>query len=331
VRRPLPTVHLRALMPVIVVVGISAALLLPRPGDGTRALPPAVSVPVPQEDFRPVVIEGGRLPRPAGLESTFASSLASPVDRSITHELRNIDADIAKTVAARPAPTSPKRSALRAAARPPSGPTHVVVAGDTLWTIARRHSASLAAIQRWNTGIEAYGLVAGQRILVPGGSAMSAGPRPAAPRPAKGAGSGAPRAMTPRATTPRPAASPVGSTRTHVWPLAVRGVITTHFSGAHLGIDIAAPMGTPVRAIAAGTVVWAGWKDNGGGNVVVIQHHDGMRSTYNHTSEIDVAVGAQVAGGQTIARVGSTGWSTGPHLDVRIEMDGRFVDPLAVL
>jgi murein DD-endopeptidase MepM/ murein hydrolase activator NlpD len=108
-------------------------------------------------------------------------------------------------------------------------------------------------------------------------------------------------------------------------------VITTRFSGAHLGIDIAAPMGTPVRAIAAGTVIWAAWKDNGGGNVVVIQHQEGMRSAYNHTSEIDVAVGAQVAGGQTIARVGSTGWSTGPHLDVRIEMDGRFVDPLAVL
>jgi LysM repeat protein len=219
VRRPLPTVHLRALMPVIVVVGIGAALLVPRPGEGTRALPPAVSVPVPQEDFRPVVIEGGRLPRPAGLESTFASSLASPVDRSITHEIRNIDADIAKTVARRPTPARPKRAAVRAVVRPPSGPTHVVVAGDTLWTIARRHSASLAAIQRWNTGIEAYGLVSGQRILVPGGSSMPAVPSRAAPRPAKGAGSGAPRAATPRPTTPRTAQPPVGSTRTHVWPL----------------------------------------------------------------------------------------------------------------
>lgn len=105
-------------------------------------------------------------------------------------------------------------------------------------------------------------------------------------------------------------------------------MITTGFSAAHPGIDIAASMGTPVRAVAAGTVIWAGWKDNGGGYVVVIRHPDGMRSTYNHNSEIGVAVGAQVTRGQTIARVGSTGWSTGPHLDVRIEMDGQFVDPL---
>jgi murein DD-endopeptidase MepM/ murein hydrolase activator NlpD len=229
---------------------------------------------------------------------------------------------------------------VRAALRPPSGPTHVVVAGDTLWTIARRHSASVAAIERWNTGIETYGLVSGQRILVPGGSSMPAAPSPAKPRPGKVVGSGAPQATTPRAIP-----SPAGTTRNHVWPLAIRGVITQEFGCTgfpseppvgdcahfHQGIDIAAPMGTPVRAIAAGTVIWAGWKDNGGGNVVVIQHPDGMRSTYNHTSEIDVAVGARVSGGQTIARVGSTGWSTGPHLDVRIEMDGRFVDPLTVL
>lgn len=65
--------------------------------------------------------------------------------------------------------------------------------------------------------------------------------------------------------------------------------------------------------------------------MVVIRHSDGMRSTYNHNSRVDVAVGERLAAGQTIARVGSTGWSTGPHLDVRIEMDGRFVDPLEVL
>lgn len=307
--------HLRALTPLIVVVGIGAALLVPRPGEGTRALPPAVAAPVPEEEFRSVVIEA----RPRAAEP--GSPFASPIARSATRQVRNIDADMTEADALRAGPASPKPMTFRAPVRPPRGPTHVVVAGDTLWTIARRHSASLAAIQRWNTGVEAYKLVSGQRILVPSGSAMRALPSPAAPRPAKAATSRAPRATPPAAR----------STIDHVWPLAVRGTITRQFSAAHLGIDIAAPIGTPVRAVAAGTVIWAGWKDNGGGFVVVIRHLDGMRSTYNHNSKVDVAVGQRVAAGETVARVGSTGWSTGPHLDVRIEMDGRFVDPLVVL
>jgi hypothetical protein len=320
VHRRLPTVRLRALVPVIAVAGISAALLVPRPGEGMKALPPAVSVPIPQEDFRPVVIDAR--PRLGGA----VLPIASPSAPAAKPWARNIDAGTAERVAPRPAPAGPKPILVRAPARPPKGLTHVVVAGDTLWTIARRHSASIAAIQRWNTSVDAYGLMSGQRILVPGGSAMPVLPSPAAPRPAKAATSGALRATTPRAT-PQPARSTVD----HAWPLAVRGTITRQFSPAHLGIDIAAPIGTPVRAVAAGTVIWAGWKDNGGGFVIVIRHPDGMRSTYNHTNRVDVIAGERVAAGQTIARVGSTGWSTGPHLDVRIEMDGRFVDPLDVL
>ncbi len=56
-----------------------------------------------------------------------------------------------------------------------------------------------------------------------------------------------------------------------------------------------------------------------------------LQSYYNHNSKVVVNVGDEVGKGQTIARVGSTGWATGPHLDVRIEMNGRFVDPLALL
>ena len=88
--------------------------------------------------------------------------------------------------------------------------------------------------------------------------------------------------------------------------------------------------GHPVRAIAAGKVTWAGWKDNGGGYVVVIRHPDGMVSTYNHNTDVAVARGESVRAGQDIARVGATGWATGPHLDLRIEMDGRLINPLKV-
>lgn len=161
-------------------------------------------------------------------------------------------------------------------------------------------------------------LAVGRVIRVPGGRPM---PK-ATPKP------------TPRSTTrsaASQAATPVRNRgMTHRWRLPVRGVVTTRFSGAHPGIDISAPAGTSVRAIAAGTVVFAGWRNNGGGYVVVLRHPDGMRSTYNHNQSVVVAAGARVKAGQRIARLGSTGRSTGPHLDLRIEMGGRFVNPLAL-
>ena len=216
--------------------------------------------------------------------------------------------------------------------RRPVGPTrvawtvHIVRAGESLWSIAAAHGASLAAVLRWNPRAVARRLVSGERILVPGGSPM-ARVRPAAPRrsaasPSLGARSGRSPAL--------PSPTPAPTSGAYRWPLPIDGLLTTRFSGAHLGIDIAAPSGTPVLAIAAGTVVWAGWKDNGGGNVVVIEHRDGAISTYNHNRAVAVRVGQRVARGQTIAWVGATGWATGPHLDFRIEIDGRFIDPLTV-
>jgi Membrane-bound metallopeptidase len=86
-----------------------------------------------------------------------------------------------------------------------------------------------------------------------------------------------------------------------------------------------------VRAIAGGTVAFAGWKNNGGGYVVVIRHAGGMISTYNHNQSLAVRAGQQVIAGQWIARLGSTGNSTGPHLDLRVEMGGQLVDPLRFL
>ncbi|MBW1595537.1 M23 family metallopeptidase [Streptomyces sp. JJ38] len=84
-------------------------------------------------------------------------------------------------------------------------------------------------------------------------------------------------------------------------------------SGKHSGIDFAARTGTPVKSVAAGTVVTAGW---GGayGNNIVVKHNDGTYTQYGHLSAIGVSVGQQVGVGQEIGKVGSTGNSTGPHL-----------------
>ena len=95
----------------------------------------------------------------------------------------------------------------------------------------------------------------------------------------------------------------------------------------HLAVDYGAPIGTPVRAVADGVVTQAGW--NGGyGLSIMLRHARGYETMYNHLSKIDVRRGDRVRQRQVIARVGSTGLSTGPHLDYRVRKAGTFVNPL---
>jgi murein DD-endopeptidase MepM/ murein hydrolase activator NlpD len=120
--------------------------------------------------------------------------------------------------------------------------------------------------------------------------------------------------------------------------LPVQGPITTDFAtrrsyngrypqGNHLGTDIAAAMGTPVQAPAAGVVVFAAASPVRG-NVLVLDHGAGVYSTYAHLQSFAVPVGAEVATGETIGRVGSTGLSTGPHLHWEIHVNQAAVEPL---
>ena len=101
-----------------------------------------------------------------------------------------------------------------------------------------------------------------------------------------------------------------------------------HTRQLHTGIDIGAPWGAPVEAAADGTVIYAGWM-TGYGNVVVLDLGSGLSSIYAHLSSYLVRVGEAVHRGQVIARVGSTGWSTGPHLHFEMRQDGQPYDPLA--
>ena len=101
-----------------------------------------------------------------------------------------------------------------------------------------------------------------------------------------------------------------------------------HRRALHTGIDIAAPWGATVEAAESGTVLYVGWM-TGYGNVVVLNHGNGISTVYAHLSSYSVHAGDTVHRGQVIARVGSTGWSTGPHLHFEVRQDGQPTDPLA--
>lgn len=96
----------------------------------------------------------------------------------------------------------------------------------------------------------------------------------------------------------------------------------------HLAVDYAAPTGAPVRAVADGVVESAGL-EGGNGLSITLRHARGYKTMYNHLSKISVRPGRRVRQRQVIGRVGSTGLSTGPHLDYRVIKHGRFVNPLS--
>jgi murein DD-endopeptidase MepM/ murein hydrolase activator NlpD len=100
-----------------------------------------------------------------------------------------------------------------------------------------------------------------------------------------------------------------------------------HIARPHEGIDVTAPMGSPIEAPAAGVVTDAGW-ESGYGNTVTIDHGYGIVTKFAHASKLLVRAGQRVSRGQRIALVGNTGLATGPHLHYEVHVNGRPVDPL---
>lgn len=113
----------------------------------------------------------------------------------------------------------------------------------------------------------------------------------------------------------------------------ITGTISSRFgasssirSGAHTGLDIASSSGSPIKAAGSGTVSFAGWKGSYG-NLLVITHSNGVQTYYGHCSKLYVSSGQSVSQGQTVAAVGSTGNSTGPHLHFEIRVNGVAYNP----
>lgn len=124
------------------------------------------------------------------------------------------------------------------------------------------------------------------------------------------------------------------------YALPVRGRLSSRFGmryhpvlhrrKLHTGDDLAARAGTPFRAAREGKVLWAGWK-KAYGNTIIVDHGDGVATLYGHASKLSVRAGEAVKAGQYIGNVGSTGWSTGPHLHFEVRKNGKPVNPKAYL
>ena len=133
-----------------------------------------------------------------------------------------------------------------------------------------------------------------------------------------------------------PAMRPLAPQFNALWP--TEGLITTYFGEVgrysprgHSGLDIAAPEGTPIVAADDGEILKAYWNEDGYGGLVIVGHPSGYETWYGHLDSFDVEKGDQVKRGQEIGQMGSTGFSTGPHLHFEVRQDGQLCDPLGFL
>ncbi len=199
------------------------------------------------------------------------------------------------------------------------GTWHIVAAGETSASIARQAGIPLEDFLEINGLHKSEVLEAGRPVFVlaaqnrPAGSDVA----PASVGPVAPVGPGA-----------------VDSKAPLRWPVAAPRLTSgfgKRWGRNHEGIDMAAPIGTPVYAAAGGKVIYAGDQVRGYGNMIVVSHNDGMVTVYAHNSLLLVHTGDAVGVGQEIARVGDTGRSTAPHLHFEVRRGDNPQDPMQFL
>lgn len=261
--------------------------------------------------------------------------------------------------AAEDAASGPDESAAEAEAPPdergepvPSYILYAVQAGDTLWDLAQANGLAVASLQYSNSMDSRTSLAIGQKLRLPtqpgllhtvrtGDTLARLAERFKVNVDAIAAANGLASAdplpvgavlLVPGGRAPQPAATASRGTARYIWP--VRGRLTSPYGPRwgrfHHGIDVAVPTGTNIVAAGAGTVSYAGWR-GGYGNTVIIAHGGGFQTLYAHASALLVKAGQPVTQGQAIARIGSTGQSTGPHLHFEVRVNGATRNPRAYL
>lgn len=197
---------------------------------------------------------------------------------------------------------------------PVSGVLHQVRSGDTVSAIANKYDVKASEIVAYNNLGDEAKLAIGDKVMVPGGRM---------PAPQHSAHSDA-SPSTPDDTTPAPA--PETSAGSWQWPTTTRH-ISQGFRWGHTGIDIDNRARPAIYAARAGTVDFSGWL-GGYGRLIIINHGGGLQTYYAHLDKAYVSAGEAVSQGQAIAKMGSTGRSTGPHLHFEVRRSGRPVNPM---
>jgi murein DD-endopeptidase MepM/ murein hydrolase activator NlpD len=248
------------------------------------------------------------------------NSLAPPYALSVGQTIRVPSNSVppSRSIASAPAAAPIQQPAQRAAG------SHVVRSGETLYSISRSTGVSVADLAAANRLRAPYSLSVGQALAIPGARIASAPAR---------AQENAPD-VADLARNVSYDAAPVKPPSIFDWP--VQGAIIGSYGMSDAGkrndgVNIAAPVGTPVRAAADGEVVYRGSELEGYGNLLLIKHEDGFVTAYAHNDAMLVKKGDRVRQGQVIAKVGQTGSAKEPQLHFEIRQNLKAVDPVALL
>ncbi len=209
------------------------------------------------------------------------------------------------------------RPGTRLTILPMDGIAHPVEKGETIAELAKRYKKPVDEIIEVNDLDNPHMIVENQKLIIPNAADLRRRP-----------------VVKTRVASHKPA-NKNGSTSAHApsgnrlsWPSA--GIVTSNYGWRwfrmHAGMDVAAPIGTPIRSAKEGRVVYSGWM-GGYGYAVDVEHPNGVVTRYAHCSELHVRVGQTVQRGQVLAAMGSTGHSTGPHLHFEVHVNGEAVNP----
>lgn len=204
---------------------------------------------------------------------------------------------------------------------PVDGVLHIVEDGDTLEKLESLHGTPAQEIFEYTGNnfdlTQPPQLVGGQQVIVPNGASPILWSEAQVPIVSQGGSKGS-------------YSVPNLGTGYFIWPVNGFTLSQEYWSG-HPGLDLATDFRQPIFASDSGTVIFSGWDDTGYGYFIVIDHGNGYKTTYGHNEANLVSAGQTVVKGQQIAEAGSTGNSTGNHVDFRILYNGAFVNPFGYL
>jgi LysM repeat protein len=205
---------------------------------------------------------------------------------------------------------------------PTSGVTHKIAYGENIGSIANKYGIDKEKIVDFNNLFDENDIKKGQSLIIPGGKKVSPYSSPT-----RYVSTSTPRVSSITKLFIPPSSNV--STSGLLWPTSVRR-ISQYYSWRHKGLDIAGPTGSPLYASDSGTVTLSGWSTGYGYNIL-IDHGNGYKTRYAHASKLYVGRGDTVVKGQTIADMGSTGWSTGPHIHYEVIVSGVKKNPLSYI